>query len=175
MHRSVRAAMSHHLIAAACLSAQERRTWHVLGDTTSGKPRGCNAAAGISAITDFFAALNASDSLGLLRATGGEGRHVRFNIGRFIPSDTFVITASVPELMERVRKRAVQHERFVIQSAQFNGWGWGGTGGPDLQIGPIYVLRSADDLGPGPLPGVGKGVYRCGAGLVGLGIAPRQH
>ena len=42
-----------------------------------------------------------------------------------------------------------------------------------LNFGPIYFLRSADDLGKTPREGIGKGAYVCGQGVVVFSVAPR--
>jgi len=150
------------------LTAQQPGQWHVRGDTT-GAPSGCSAAAGIAAITTFFAAFNDADSAGLAAATSSRrGDRWVFSTGKFTPTDTFVRIENLADLVRYARKRTGRHERMTVQQAQFNGWR-----GELLQFMPIYFLRAADDLGRKPRPGIGKGALRCGQGIRVLNLAPR--
>jgi hypothetical protein len=153
-----------HLLAGSQLLAQSAVPWRVLGDT-SGTPRGCSAAEGTATISLFLAAMRKADSAGLVRYVAP--RFV-FSTGRFIPSDPFFAGKSIPELLQYARKRSRAHERMTVQAVWFNGWR-----GRDLQFGPIWFLRAADDLGNKARPGIGKGAYRCGQGIIVFNLAPR--
>jgi hypothetical protein len=113
----------------------------------------------------FVVAMRNADSAGLTRAMA---RRFSFSIGKFTPADTFVRADSIPELLRYARTRARQHERLTIQAVTFNGWR-----GQGLQLGPVYFLRTADDLGNGPRVGWGKGAYVCGQGIGALSLGPR--
>jgi hypothetical protein len=164
MRHLLRTVLGLQLLAYSPLAAQEPQSWKVRGDTT-GAPAGCSASAGIAAMNLFVAAMRNADSAGLTRAVA---RRFTFSIGKFTPADTFVRADSIPELLRYARKRARQHERLTIQAVTFNGWR-----GQGLQLGPIYVLRTADDLGNAPRVGMGKGMYLCGQGVRVLGLGPR--
>jgi hypothetical protein len=150
------------------LSSQQTMRWTVRGDT-SGAPRGCSAAAGISAISALFAALQEADSAGLARATAApyRGRFV-FSTGKFTSSERFFVAHTLQELLPYARERARRHDRMRVQEVTFNRWR-----GPGLQFGPIYFMRSGDDLGDKALPGIGKGEYWCGRGVSVLNMGPR--
>ena len=150
------------------LSAQHPMRWTVRGDT-SGAPRGCSAAAGISAISGWFAAFERADSTALARMTPAtyRGRFV-FSIGGFTKTEGFFVAHTLHELLPYARDRARRHEHVTIQEVTFNGWR-----GQGLQFGPIYFLRTADDLAKKPRPGIGKGQYSCNRGVSVLNLAPR--
>lgn len=164
MRRLLRTAVGLHVLALCPLAAQQPQSWKVRGDTT-GAPPGCSASAGIAAMNLFVTAMRTADSAGLMRAVAP--RFV-FSIGKFTPVDTFARADNIPQLLRYARKRARQHERLTIQAVTFNGWR-----GQALQLGPIYFLRTADDLGNAPRVGIGKGGYLCGQGIGSLGLAPR--
>lgn len=168
MYRIFCAALTVQVLAAGDLSAQGTFAWKIRGDT-SGAPRGCSAAVGISAISAWFASFNAADSAEFLRSTAApyRGRFV-FSTGRFTPSEGFFVAHTYSELLPYVRSRWRRHERMTIQEVQFNRWR-----GRGLQFGPIYFLRSADDLGGKALPGIGKGEVWCNEGISVLSVAPR--
>ena len=158
------------LVALAALvcsaaTAQSPRHWEVRGDT-SGAPRGCSARVALDAIDAWFAAMSSHDSAALSRATADPP--FVFSIGHFTPTDGFFVAHSIRELAEYSRRRAKYHEKFVITAITFNNWR-----GEGLQFGPIYFTRTADDLGPTPKLGVGKGEYRCKKGIRILNVAPR--
>jgi hypothetical protein len=146
-------------------SAQSLVPWQILGDTT-GAPRGCSAADGAASISLFVAAIRKADSLALNRYVAP--RFV-FSTGRFTPSDPFFAGRSIPQVLAYARTRARAHERLIMKAVWFNGWR-----GRDLQFGPIWFLRYADDLGKNPQLGSGKGGYRCGEGLVVFNLGPRD-
>lgn len=152
------------LLASSPASAQSGKPWRLLGNT-AGAPSGCSAAEGAASINLFVAALGQADSAGLERYTAA---HFVFSSGRFIPSDPFYVARSVPELLRYARSRARAHERMTVQEVWFNGWR-----GRDLQFGPIWFLRQADDLGSAALLGSGKGTYRCGEGILVFNLGPR--
>lgn len=168
MVRLLRTVASLQLLALGSLVAQQPQTWKIRGDT-SGAPPGCSAAAGIAAISGWFAAFHAADSIGLARVTPPPGQHFGvFTTGKFTPTDTFVRIESLTELLRYARTRARRHERMTLEAVQFYGW----PRGRALGFMP-YFLRSADDLGSKPLAGIGKAEYRCGQGIAVLNLAPR--
>ena len=161
------AAVGLQLLVVGSASAQQSTPWKIRGDTT-GAPRGCSAAAGISAIRAWFAALADADSTGLARASATPHGRFVFSIGKFGASDKFIPARTFQELLAYARARAPQRERMTVQEVRFDGWR-----GKVLQWDPIYFTRSANDLGDKPLPGVGKGGYWCGQGVWYLHLAPR--
>src|SRR6187397_1098893 len=93
-------------------SAQQSTPWKIRGDTT-GAPRGCSAAAGISAIRAWFAAFTDADSAALAKASSTpKGRFV-FTVGKFATSDRFFSGRTFEELLAYARERARQHERMT--------------------------------------------------------------
>jgi hypothetical protein len=167
MIRIVCAAVGLQLPVIGSASAQESTHWKIRGDTT-GAPHGCSAAAGISAISAWFAAFNGADSAGLARASSTPHGRFVFSIGKFATSDTSIPARTFEELLAYARQRAHQHERMTVQEVKFDGWR-----GKVLQWDPIYFTRSADDLGDKAFPGVGKGGYWCGQGVWYLHLALR--
>jgi hypothetical protein len=165
MLRLFRMALGLQLLAVSPLMAQQS-TWRIRGDTT-GAPRGCSAAAGIAAITAWFAAFHAADSAGLVRATGIDRGRFTFTTGKFAAGDTFVRIHTLPELLRYARARALRHERMTLEAVRFYGWRR-----RDFGFMP-YFVRSADDLGPKGLAGIGKGGYSCDRGISVLNLAPR--
>lgn len=155
------------LLVIGSASAQQSTPWKIRGDTT-GTPRGCSAASGISAISAWFAAFNDADSARLARASSTPNGRFVFSIGKFGTSDTFIPARTFQELLAYARERARQRERLTVQGVTFNGWR-----GKVLQWDRVDFTRSADDLGDKPLPGVGKGGYWCGQGVWYLHLAPR--
>jgi hypothetical protein len=147
---------------------QSLPAWRAIGDP-EGAPAGCSVAAAAKGIDAFFDAMRLADSTRLAAATAPSynGRFA-FGTGKFTEADTFVEAHTIAELIAYARKRAQHHERIAVQQVTFNRWE-----GHRLQFGPIYFLRSADDLGPTPLPGIGKGEYWCGKGISVLYTAPR--
>jgi len=150
-------------------SAQQPTPLRIRGDTT-GAPRGCSAASGISAITAWFAAFANADSAGLAKASSTPNGRFVFSIGKFATSDTFFRARTFEELLAYARKRAPQRERMTVQEVRFKGWS-----GRVLEWDPIYFTRSANDLGDKGLAGVGKGGYWCGQGVWYLHLGPRQN
>jgi len=168
MNRILCAAVGLQLAVVGSLSAQQTMPWRIRGDT-SGAPRGCSAAAGIAAINVWFAAFENADSVGMARATAAPYRdRFVFSTGRFTSSDPFFVANTLRELLAYARVRVHRHERMTVQEVTFNRWR-----GQGLQFGPIYFVRSADDLGGKTLPGIGKGEYWCGRGVSVLNLAPR--
>jgi hypothetical protein len=167
MVRIVCAAIGLQLLVVGSASAQEASHWKIRGDTT-GAPRGCSAAAGVSAISAWFAAFNAADSAGLARASSTPHGRFVFSIAKFATSDNSIPARTFEDLLAYARKRARQRERMTVQEVKFDGWR-----GRVLQWDAIYFTRSADDLGDKPLPGVGNGGYWCGQGVWYLHLSPR--
>lgn len=161
------AAIGLQLLVIGSASAQQATPWKIRGDTT-GAPRGCSAASGISAIRAWFAAFTDADSAGLARASSTPNGRFVFSIGKFATSDKFIRARTFEELLAYARQRAPQRERITVQEVRFNGWR-----GQVLQSDRIYFTRSANDLGDKALPGVGKGGYWCGQGVWYLHLAPR--
>lgn len=151
-------------VLASQASAQNIVPWRILGDT-SGPPRGCTASEGAAAISLFVAAIRKADSASLERSVAP--RFV-FSTGRFTPSEPFFAGRSISEVLRYARARARSHERMKVQAVWFNGWR-----GRDLQFGPIWFLRYADDLADKGLLGYGKGAYRCGEGIIVFNVGPR--
>lgn len=167
MVRIVCVAVCLYLLVTGSASAQQSTPWRIRGDT-AGAPRGCSAAAGISAISAWFEAFNGADSAALARASSTPNGRFVFSNGKFAPSDRFFLARTFEELIAYVRGRARQGERMTVQEVKFNGWRE-----KVLQFGPIYFTRSANDLGDKPLPGIGKGGYWCRQGVWFLHLAPR--
>ena len=167
MVRIVCVAVGLQLLVIGSASAQQSTHWKIRGDTT-GAPRGCSAASGISAITAWFAAFNDADSARLARASATPHGRFVFSIAKFANSDTFIPARTFEELLAYARERARQHERMTVQEVRFNGWS-----GKVLQWDRLYFTRSADDLGDKPLRGVAKGGYWCGKGVWYLHLSPR--
>jgi len=167
MIRIVCAAVGLQLLVIGSASAQQSTHLKIRGDTTHA-PRGCSAAAGISAISAWFAAFNDADSARLARASATPNGRFVFSIAKFGTSETVIPARTFEDLLAFARKRAAQHERMTVQEVKFDGWR-----GQVLQWDPIYFTRSADDLGDKPLPGVGKGGYWCRKGVWYLHLAPR--
>jgi hypothetical protein len=161
------AAVGLQLLVMGSASAQQSTPWKIRGDTT-GAPRGCSAAAGISALRAWFTAFTDADSAGLAKASATPNGRFVFSIGKFAASDRFFLARTFEELLAYARERARQRERMTVQEVKFDGWR-----GQVLQWDPIYFTRSANDLGDEALPGVGKGGYWCGKGVWYLHLAPR--
>jgi hypothetical protein len=166
MHRKSLIALL--VLLVAPLSAQTTPQWRAVG-TPSGAPPGCSTAAAAAAIDAFFAALRTADSVGLARSTAPRyNGHFDVSINKISATDSSFRASTVPEMLTHARKRARVHERITVQQVTFNYWR-----GHRLEFGPIYYLRSADDLGPTPRAGIGKGEYWCGKGISALYIGPR--
>jgi hypothetical protein len=150
-------------------SAQQSTPLKIRGDTT-GAPRGCSAAAAVSAISAWFAAFTNADSAGLAKASATPHGRFVLSTGKFATTDTFIRTRTFEELLAYARQRAPKRERITIQEVRFNGWR-----GRVLEWDPIYFTRSASDLGDTALAGVGKGGYWCGQGVWYLHLAPRPN
>jgi hypothetical protein len=144
--------------------AAQEFPFRIRGDV-SGAPPGCSARAGFAAINNWFVAFNNADSAQLDQATAP--RFV-FSRGAFTRTQSFVVTHDIRTLVRYARNRAGRHEHLRIQEVMFNGWR-----GRGLEFGPIYFLRSADDLGPTALPGIGKGEFVCEEGIHVLNLGPR--
>jgi len=156
------------LLVTGPASAQRATPLKISGDTT-GAPRGCSAAAGISAIRAWLAAFADADSAALAKASSTPHGRFVFSTGKFATSDAFFRARTFEEFLAYARERARQHDRMTIQAVRFNGWS-----GRVLEWDRLYFTRSADDLGNTPLAGIGKGGYWCGQGVWYLHLAPRQ-
>ena len=67
MDRILCAVLGIQFVAIGPLSAQQTMPWKIRGDT-SGAPRGCSAATGVSAVNAWFAAFHDADSARLVWA-----------------------------------------------------------------------------------------------------------
>ena len=167
MIRIVSVAVGLQILVAGSVSAQQSTPWKIRGDTT-GAPRGCSAAAGISAIKAWFAAFSDADSAALARASSTPHGRFVFSMGKFGTSNTLFRARTFEEMLAYARQRAPQRERIAVQEVRFNGWS-----GRVLQWDRLYFTRSANDLGDKALPGVGLGGYWCGQGVWYMHLAPR--
>ena len=105
MDRILCVAVGLQLAVVGSLSAQQTTPWKVRGDT-SGAPGGCSAAAGISAISAWFAAFQNADSVGIARATAAPYRdRFVFSTGRFTRSEPFFAAHTLQELLPYARER----------------------------------------------------------------------
>jgi hypothetical protein len=161
------AAVGLQLLLIGSASAQQSTPLKIRGDTT-GAPRGCSAASGISAISAWFAAFTDADSAALAKASATPHGRFVFSVGTFATSDRFIRARTFEELLAYARERARQRERMTVQEVRFHGWR-----GKVLEWDPIYFTRSANDLGDKALLGAGKGGYWCGQGVWYLHLAPR--
>ena len=161
------AAVGLQLLVVGSASAQQSTPLKIRGDTT-GAPRGCSAAAGVSAIKAWFAAFTDADSARLAKASSTPHGRFVFSIAKFTTSDISIPARTFEELLAHARKRARQHERMTVQEVRFDGWS-----GRVLQFDSLYFTRSADDLGDKALPGIGKGGYWCRQGVWYLHLGPR--
>lgn len=155
------------LILIGPASAQQSTALKIRGDTT-GAPRGCSAAKGITTISAWFAAFTNGDSAALAKASSTPNGRFVFSIGQFATSDKPFRARTFEELLAYLRQRARQHERMTVEEIRFKGWS-----GQVLEWDPVYLTRSADDLGDNALPAVGKGGYWCNQGVWYLHVAPR--
>jgi hypothetical protein len=148
------------------LTAQERISWTVLGDTGRA-PAGCSAKAAIAAIDAWFSAFNEADSAGLAATTAWRTGFV-FSTGKhWTVADKHRRIDAFPGLIGYVRERRAKNERLTLEKVVFYGW----LRGDDLGFMPYYT-RAADDLGPVPLSGLGKATYQCRQGIHVLNLAP---
>ena len=167
MFRIFCTAIGLHLLLLGTASAQPSQPLKIRGDT-SGAPRGCSAASGVAAISAWFAAFTDADSARLAKASSTPHGRFVISVGKFATSDKFFRARLFEELLAYARERARQHERMTVQAVRFNGWS-----GRVLEWDRLYFIRSADDLGDKPLPGVAKGGYWCGQGVWYIHLAPR--
>ena len=163
------AAIGLQLLLIGSASAQQPTPLKIRGDTT-GAPRGCSAAAGISAIRAWFAAFTDADSAALAKASSTPHGRFVLSVGKFGSSDTFIRTRTFEELLAYARERARQHERMTVEEVRFTGWS-----GRVLEWDGLYFTRSANDLGDAPRRGVGKGGYWCRQGVWYIHLAPRPE
>src|SRR5437764_15420608 len=98
-------AVSLQLLLIGSASAQQPTPSKIRGDTT-GAPRGCSAASGISAISAWFAAFTDADSAGLAKASSTPNGRFVFSIAKFATSDTFIRARTFEELLAYARERA---------------------------------------------------------------------
>src|SRR5213595_3488650 len=115
------AAVGLQLLLIGSASAQQSTPLKIRGDTT-GAPRGCSAASGISAISAWFAAFTDADSARLAKASSTPNGRFVFSIGKFATSGTLIRGRTFEDLLAYARERARQHERMTVQEVRFNGW-----------------------------------------------------
>ena len=149
---------------ASAQVADSGRVVRIAGDT-SGVPPSCRTSAAVAAIKTWFRAVETGDTL--LIAAGVSRRFHWVSVSPFTRSEPEFTGYRWPDLRAYVERRGRARERLVLQSVTFTGWRHDA-----LNFGPIYFERSADDLGPVPLDGIGKGAYACGEGLIALSVAP---
>jgi hypothetical protein len=149
---------------ASAQVAGSGRVVRIAGDT-SGVPPSCRTAAAVAAINNWFRAVETGDTS--LIAAGVSRRFHWVSVSPFTQSEPEFAGYRWADLRAYVERRGRARERLVLQSVAFTGWRHDA-----LNFGPIYFERSADDLGPAPLQGIGKGAYACGEGLVVLSVAP---
>jgi hypothetical protein len=162
------AAVGLQLVLIGSASAQQPTHLKIRGDTTRA-PRGCSAAAAISAISAWFTAFSNADSAGLAKASSTPNGRFVFSIRKLGTTDTLFRARTFEDLLGYVRQRARRHERITIQEIRFTGWS-----GKVLEWDPIYFTRTAEDFGDETVRGVGKGGYWCLQGVWYLHLAPRQ-
>jgi hypothetical protein len=148
---------------ASAQVVESGRVVRIAGDT-SGVPPSCRTSAAVAAINSWFRAVETGDTL--LIAAGVSRRFHWVSVSPFTRSEPEFTGYSWSDLRAYVERRRRAHETLVLRSVVFTGWRNGA-----LNFGPIYFERSADDLGPVPLEGIGKGAYACGEGLVALSVA----
>jgi hypothetical protein len=155
------------VIPGAIASAQvadSGRAVRIAGDT-SGVPPSCRTSAAVAAINNWFRAVETGDTS--LIAAGVSRRFHWISVSPFTGSEPEFTGYRWPDLREYVERRGRAHETLVLQAVAFTGWRGGA-----LNFGPIYFERSADDVGPVPLQGIGKGAYACSEGLIALSVTP---
>lgn len=135
----------------------------VSGDTRTPLPS-CKAADAVTAINHWFRAVETGDTLRIARGVSRKFHWI--SVYGFSESERFT-GRTWSDLHAYVQRRAAARERLTLRSIQFNGWR-----NDALNFGPIYFERGADDLGPGPRRGFGKGAYACGEGLIVLSVGP---
>jgi hypothetical protein len=155
--------MKNLLVAIICfhlfvshLQAQSQGAWVIRGDTTRA-PRGCSTSMAIATINLFLGAMRDADSVRLDRALAPK---FGVSIIPLVPAHPFFLARSMSDLLRYARERHGVHDRMQLEGLIFNGWHH-----HDLDFGPIYVLRSADDLGRSPRRAIGKGKYHCNDGI----------
>src|SRR3954464_11589377 len=118
MVRTFCAAVVLQFLTTASVSAQQSTHFRIRGDTT-GAPRGCSAAAGISAIGAWFAAFTDADSASLAKASSTPHGRFVFSIKKFANSDTSIPSRTFEELLAYARQRARKRERITVQEVRF--------------------------------------------------------
>ena len=149
---------------ASAQAVEPGRVVSIAGDT-SGLPPPCRTSDAVAAINNWFRAVETGDTL--LIAAGVSRRFHWISVSPFTRSESLFTTGLWADLDAYAKRRARAREQLVLQSIVFAGWRSGA-----LNFGPIYFERSADDLGPVPLQGMGKGAYACREGLIALSVAP---
>lgn len=137
------------------------------GDTT-GLPVTCRTSSAVAAIENWFRAVATGDAQRARKAVSP--RMLWVSVSPFTRSESLFTTHERADLLQYVERRARMHEHSVLRSVTFTGFRSGA-----LNFGPLYFDRSADDLGPTALPGIGKGAFSCVDGLVTLSLAPVER
>src|SRR5689334_13093186 len=113
MVRTFFAAVGLQLVFIGSASAQQPTALKIRGDT-SRAPRGCSAAAGISAIRTWFAAFTDADSAALAKASSTPHGRFVLSVAKFDSSSRFIRTRTFEELLAYARERARHHERMTL-------------------------------------------------------------
>ncbi len=120
------------------------------------------------AVRDWFAVVSTGDIAPI--ATLFDRGFIELSVAPFAPADSPFVARAVDSLVPYVRRRAAKHERLTLDTLFITT-----RHESYVEFFPIYLRRQADDLGPAPLAGTGKGIFRCGGGLVMLNLAPRAQ
>jgi hypothetical protein len=139
----------------------------VSGDTT-GLPARCDASAAVKAIKHWFRAVETGDPR--MIAASISRRFAWISVSPFTPAESLFTTRRWNDLDTYASARAGARERLRLRSVTFTGWR-----NSALNFGPVHFTRSAEDLGPDTLDGIGKGAYACGDGLIAFSTAPTHR
>jgi hypothetical protein len=124
----------------------------------------CGTADAVAALRTWFRAVSTGDTLLVRQAIAPTFQWVSVPL-QLANSNAQFVGRDLPSLTKYVAERGRMHDTIELQDLTFNGWE-----GDLLHIGPLWYRRTADDLGPVPLAGIGKASYLCGQGLFVLSI-----
>jgi hypothetical protein len=122
-----------------------------------GAPSTCTESAVVRAIENWFRAVHTGDPKDVRQSIAADFRSV--TLAPFGPSESLFKGRKEADLLAYIKTRSQKHEVLTLRSVKFNGWRLN-----SLQFGPIFYDRTADDLGPNPRHGFGKGAYQCAPG-----------
>lgn len=137
----------------------------VVSGDTAGLPASCSPADAVEALASWFRAVASGDSRAI--ALGVSPRFDWISVAPFSASEHLFSGRRWADLRDYASRRAHARERIRIESITFTGWHSNA-----LNFGPLYLERTADDLGATPVRGLAKGAYACGEGILALSIAP---